>query len=365
MVFRFRGQVTLANGAALGEHISNIQVRIFDHDPGVNNDDELSVEPAQPDARGRFNLKLLPSRFLDLGEVTQTAGIDLQFDEANWSPNPMFDLPQPYIYINYQFQGRTRTFHAPLRPFQRVYRLPHLPPVDFIPSIHGFNFINSFAPFDPPFSVPDWLKKVKVGPNYGLCGGMSSAAYDLALAGQPVPERTEPPKTGTRLHRYLVKRSVDTFGLAGMHLAKVARWSQRPEEGLYGTQRLSMDELPRILEMLDDRQLVIIAQVRSYASNLKELSQVIWDNHQVLAVGYKQPSPDEYVIQIYDPNFRNRDDVFLRIQRYQLGLATLPTGEINPIYGARCEQTGPANLTRAVRGFFPMNYISVKPPKNL
>jgi hypothetical protein len=365
MVVKFRGQVTLANGAPLGEHVSNIQVRVFDHDPGPNNDDELTLEPAVPDARGRFNLKLMPSRYLDLDEVSHTAGVDLQFDEANWTPNPMFDLPQPYIFINYQFQDRPRTFTAPLRPFQRSYQLPHLPPVEFIPSVHGFNFINSFPPFDPPFSLPDWLKKVKVGSNYGLCGGMSSAAYDLALAGQPVPERSEPPKTGTRLHRYLIKRSVDTFGLAGVHLAKVARWSQRPEEGTFGTHRLSMDELPKILEQLDDRQLVVIAQVRSFATNYKELSRLIWDNHQVLAVSYTQPSPDEYVIQIYDPNFRNRDDVFLRIRRYQVGQLKSPNGEVSPIYGAHCQQSGPGNLSRNVRGFFPMHYTPVKPPKSL
>ncbi len=362
MAIVFNGSVSLANGASVDSSISELQVRVFDYDPGPGNDDDLTVESGRADEHGNFKVKINPSRFLDLKEVERSSRVGLEFDESNWKPDPMFDLPQPYLQFDYQFLGQPRRFRAPLRPFQHNYRLPHFPAVEFIPSQHGFHFINSFPPFDPPFTLPGWLQKVKIGPNYGLCGGMSSAAYDFLLAGRPVPEASEPPKTGTRLHRYLLKRSMDTFGLAGEHLAKVGRWSLRPDEGLYGTQRMSMDELPAVLKQLDDRQLVVIAQVRQAAKDYADLAKKIWDNHQVLAIAYSQPNPNEYYIQIYDPNYRNRDDIRLHLQRYQVGVATFSRGETQPIYALRSEQIGPANLTTQVRGFFPMNYIAAAPP---
>ena len=365
MVINFNGKVSLANGAVIDPCVTELQVRVFDFDPGPGNDDELTVEAGSADESGKFRVKINPSRYLDVREVDKASRADLQFDESNWSPDPMFDLPQPYVQFDYKFLGKPRRFRAPIRPFQRTYYLPHFPALEFIPSQHGFHFINSFPPFDPPFTLPEWLKKVKIGKNYGLCGGMSSGAYDFLLAGRSVPEYTEPPKTGTRLHRYLLKRSIDTFGLAGEHLAKVARWSLRPDEGLYGTQRMTMDELPGVLQRLDDHQPVVIAQVRQAAKDYGELAQKIWDNHQLLAIGYKQPKSNEYDIQLYDPNYRNRDDVRLHIECYQVGEATFPHGEIQPIYAARCQQKGPANLTTVVRGFFPMNYTPAAPPARI
>lgn len=362
MALTFNGSVSLANGATLDSSVAELQVRVFDYDPGPGNDDELTIEAGIADLSGKFSVKIYPSRYLDLKDAQNSSSADLQFNEANWTPDPMFDLPQPYLQFDYKFLGHARRFRAPLRPFQRNYRLPHFPAVEFFPSQHGFHFINSFPPFDPPFTLPEWLKKVKIGPNYGLCGGMSSAAYDFLLSGRPVPEDTTPPKTGTRLHRYLLKRSMDTFGLAGEHLAKVGRWSLRPDEGLYGTQRMTMDELPAVLQQLDDRQMVVIAQVRQAAKDYAELAKKIWDNHQVLAVGYSQPNANEYYIQIYDPNYRNRDDVRLHLQRYQVGVATNSRGEIQPIYAVRSEQIGPANITTQVRGFFPMSYTAAAPP---
>jgi hypothetical protein len=365
MAIKLSGRVTLANGVSLGSSVTDLQARVFDYDPGPKNDDELTVEPGSTDDSGRFSLKINPSRFMDLKAVGRASGLDLQFDEANWTPDPMFDLPQPYLQFDYKFLGTARRIRLPIRPFQRSYQLPHYPPLEFLPSLNGFNFINSFPPFDPPFTLPAWLKKVKIGENYGLCGGMSSAAYDFLLAGRLLPELETPPKTGTRLHRFLLKRSIDTFGYAGEHLAKVGRWSLRPDEGLYGTQRMTMDELPGLLQRLDDHQPVVIAQVRESAKDYSDLAKKIWNNHQVLALSYKQPAENEYYIQLYDPNYRRRDDVRLHLERYQVGVATQSNGVIRPIYAVRCEQVGPANLTTRVRGFFPMNYIAALPPKRI
>jgi hypothetical protein len=77
----------------------------------------------------------------------------------------------------------------PFRKLHRTFRLPHNPPVDFLPSRDGSAFINSL-PFDPPISAR--LAGIsRISGSYGLCGGMSSAAYDFLparLAGQDAPD---------------------------------------------------------------------------------------------------------------------------------------------------------------------------------
>src|SRR3990172_3118338 len=115
MAFKFRGQVTLANGSPISQGVTDMQVQVFDHDPGQGNDDELTVEPGIADETGRFTVKINPSRFLDFDEIKQAKNIDLQFDEPHWPPNPMFDLPQPYLQFNYRFLGNPRSFQALMR----------------------------------------------------------------------------------------------------------------------------------------------------------------------------------------------------------------------------------------------------------
>ena len=49
---------------------------------------------------------------------------------------------------------------------------------------------------------------------------MCAGAIDFLLAGREViPTDNEPPRRGTRLHRYLFRRSMDSFGDGGNDLA--------------------------------------------------------------------------------------------------------------------------------------------------
>ena len=180
-------------------------------------------------------------------------------------------------------------------------------------------FRNRFPGYFLPYTTPAFLRSRKISSTYGLCGGMCSAAYDYTLAKKAIPLNTEVPNRGSRLHRYLFRRQLDSLGGLGQEVVKVAQWTCLPDDTLVGTQRRTADEFNQFHHQLDDRNLVILALIYEHAYSMKELSRCIFDNHQVLAYAYQQDELGAVMINVYDPNLPSRDDVVIRSEPIVLG----------------------------------------------
>jgi len=355
----YSGRVLWANGIP----IPDVQVRLFkplkDQSLGI----ELTLQPGLTNADGTFTLQSKDSILLDSSLLAEFDLLSQNFDEIDTRGFDLGDNLRPIIQFSYFLKGHNIQTQAPFRRLHRGYRLPYNPPVNFMPSRDGFDFENSFKPFDPPITLPDWLGENRISGSYGLCGGMSSAAYDFCLARVTNPKApdirhyTTIPKTGTRLHRYLLRRSLDTFGTAGLLIRRVGDWTLRLDQGLGGVQNLTLIELPAIQQNFQDGQCVVLTLIYERAANFEEMIKKIWLNHQVLAYGYSEIGLDTFQIPIYDSNYPNRNNARLHIQRVQVGISG---GQ--PVFGLVSREIIPGELDKEVRGFFSMNYQSANPP---
>ena len=231
-------------------------------------------------------------------------------------------------------------------------RIPCPPPSctpvgPFLPSRHGFNFVNSFTTTIPlPRPLPP------ISPSYGLCGGMASAALDYFLSCIPIPSTATVPLTGTTLFNYLFRRLLDSLGAPtfGM-VAKFLSWTNRPDVAvglgplrIDGVQELTLPEFSATTTSLSaGRPLVLgLVYVGPGAAN-------IWENHQVLAYGTTRVSPTVTDIKVYEPNYPRADDAGIRCE--VLGTRV------------RCVERVPSRgVTKRVRGFFRMPYTRAIPP---
>ena len=356
----YSGKIFWANGAP----IQGAEVRLFEPFQNGKPGPDLTLQSGISAADGSFSISLRESNFLDLNLLAELDPLSAQFEQVNAPGSHASDPDRPALQITYPVNGKVVHTYLPFRKLHRGYYLPYNAPVDFIPSRDGFGFVNSFKPYDPPVSFPDWLGLRRIEGVYGLCGGMSSGAYDFRLARQTNPNafniRNYPsiPKTGTSLHRFLVRRALDTFGTAGSMLGKVGEWTLLPDVGPAGVQKLTLDELPNTLQKLDYGQCVVTTLIYVSAPDLKALPGQLSNNHQVLAYGYRQPTPDSYEIQIYDCNFPNRDGIVLQAKRVQVG-----TQNGQPVFGIATHEIVPGEMDKNVRGFFEMNYHPALPPK--
>ncbi|OGN91335.1 MAG: hypothetical protein A2Y88_13455 [Chloroflexi bacterium RBG_13_48_10] len=362
MKIKFSGSVHYANGAPL----ANVSVRVFDQDALGKKDDDLTVTPGISDNAGRFNLTYEPMRYLDFHSINPSTASNEPFNTADAESGlrlPDFgDIYLAYIQFTYTHNGRDRQHRAPLRIFQTKFLVPENPPVEFLPSLHGFHFPNKFAGYFLPFSAPAFITSSKVARNYGLCGGMCAAAYDFALTGRIIPQTNNIPHQGTRLHRYLFQRQIDSFGGMAQQLVKVAQWTSLPDDTLMGTQSRTADEFNTIRQKLDDKNPVILALIYEHASSMKELSYRIFNNHQVLAYAYQQNAAGGFVINIYDPNLPGRDDVIIQTEPVILGVVN---ANIDPttVSGLKSTQLLGGSFYVQVRGFLGMPYVPILPPK--
>jgi hypothetical protein len=241
----------------------------------------------------------------------------------------------------------------------------------FRPSTHGFKFDNLFSLTIPlPGPLPP------ITPEYGLCGGMASAALDYFLSCIPIPSTRSAPAIGTPLYNYLFSRLLDSLGRPGFDLVrKFLSWTQRPdttsslmstaEQALGpfinimtgpissgaarlikvdGVQELTArEEFPKIAADLSAGRMVVLGLVYKGPGSLK-----IWENHQVLAHGITRVSPTVTDFKIYDPNYNGNDAIVIRCESLAGGTRV------------RCTQIGGQNQN--VRGFFRMPYRRVTPP---
>lgn len=358
MATTYSGQVFWANGVP----IPNVEVRLFEPGNGQSVGAELTLQPGVSIGDGAFTLQIKDSHLIDSTVLSQLEPLSSLFDRIHTGELSLGSDPRPLIQFTYPLNGRIVQTTVPFRKLHRAYQLPQNPPVDFLPTRNGFNFLNLFRPFKVPLTLPAWLNVNLIPDSYGLCGGMSSAAYDFRLArasnssAPDIRKYNEAPKTGTLLHRYLLRRSVDTFGTVGIKIAQVGEWTLLPDHGLAGIQKLTLDGLSAIRLKLEDGQCVVMSLIYEHASDIKEVVNKIWLNHQVLAYKFAQISPGIFEIKIYDSNYPNRDDIVVNAQQVQVG-----SSNGQPVFGLVTREVIPGEPDKVVRGFFSMDYHPTYP----
>jgi hypothetical protein len=364
MKLKYNGSVYFANG----DPAPGVSVRIFDKDVPGKVDDDLTITAGLSDELGKFALIYEPLRYLDHDTVRIFANRD-RSGEDNSQENgvqipDLDDIYLPYLRFNYTFNSLNYTHTASLGVLQTRFFLPQYPAVEFLPSTQGFHFENRFPGYFLPFSPPAFMGSRKVPSTYGLCGGMCAAAYDFALARRLIPTSSEVPRQGSRLHRYLFQRQMDSLGGFGREVVKVAHWTSLPDDTPAGTQRRTADEWDGIRQILDQKNLAILALIYVHASNIGELTRNIFNNHQVLAHTYYVDPAGGITLNIYDPNLPGRDDVVILAEPTVVGERNTPSG-VEPVIGLKSTELVAGEAYRPVRGFFAMPYKPVKPPKGV
>jgi hypothetical protein len=252
----------------------------------------------------------------------------------------------------------------------------------FLPSRHGFVFVNHFSGsvLSRSFGLASDMVQMS---GFGLCGGMSFAAADYFAAGRPVPSEASQPAEGTALREYLHRRQMDSLGGLAAGLPQVARFTSHmraPDLGAAGTRVLSAAQLDSVVSQLQAGRLVMLGLVYvRTAGNKQDAAGPVgqpWENHQVLAYAAARPTqPGEPIrIRIYDPNFPGDDSAALVIEP---GLAgSLPSiGPLTvhtPLLGVRMTRIAARPAAKAgaaptvdrklVRSMFTMPYTPAQPP---
>lgn len=250
------------------------------------------------------------------------------------------------------------------------------PPPDrtstFLPSTHGFKFVNHFEGSPLPAALRDPsspLGAILGGPagknipaTFGLCGGMSLTAADHYLAGVPMPADTAPPAPGTPLYEHLYQRQVESLGDSGVMVLAFWKWMNLPDfpEGLNpsvgpeSAQYLTRKELPGILARLRRGEIVplglVLVRSRSNTRAPSSRAGQLWNNHQVIAYACSDSVKFGYTLRIYDPNFPDDDNVKIRLDKL--------SGTFDSLRATRVTGTG---RTTRVRGIFPMPYTPSRP----
>jgi hypothetical protein len=339
------GRVLYANGAAA----PGVRVTVFDRDAPGKGDDDLTESPGLSDAGGWFTVRFDPARFLDFNSIS--------FFGLGKVPLPdTGDVYLPHVKFEYVYAGEACTHEEPLAPFQSEYSLPQALPLEFVPSRHGFQFVNSFPGYPLPFTIPFMPNGARVKSIYGLCGGMSSGAADHFLQGRAIPTVTEAPRRGTRFHGYLYRRAMDTFAM-GRSIARFAEWMALPDDTPLGAQRRTWHEFEEIRKLLAQHRLVVLGLIYDRGSGLREVMKNIWNNHQVLAFACLDAPAGAFDLRIYDPNYPRADDVTIHLEPVAVSGDGLP--------GLRCVQRRDGRDLRPVRGLFAMPYEPVTPPDKL
>jgi hypothetical protein len=375
MELEYLARVLYANGQAA----AGVAVRIFDEDDPGKGDDDLTISPGVSDANGLFSLRYAPSRYLDASQVPSGERLSHLWGwagESALAETPdRTDIYKPYLELRYTIGSQARLHRMAFSPYKTEIRLPESLPLGFLPTRHGFRFANSFPGSLLPFTIPG-LPTGNIPPVYGLCGGMASAAYDLYLAGRDVPNREAssvlpPPARRTRLHRYLFRRLIDSFGF-GVPLIKLAQWMTMPLDTPLGLQRRTYqafehgepgDPASAIRARLQAGGAVQLCVIYDLASNGRDVLKLIWNNHQVLAYAFEDQIGGDVRIRVYDPNYPLRDDILLEARRVILGNQPGPGGVSIPLFGYQTVQKRTSQTLRDVHAFFPMPYTQVEPPR--
>lgn len=357
MTRTLQGQVTFANGVPA----PNVEVRVYDQDAVGKQDDDLTLTAGLSDSRGAFAVVYDPGHFRD--EVTFTRSeprnppLDWTLVRRERRRTDWLDTFSPYLKFSYSLAGQVKEFKTPLNWFTATYTLPQVfTEIPFSPTRHGYHFVNQFKGAPLPFSIPEIPGLVRLSGTYGLCGGMSSSVYDHYLFGQEVPQRSSVPRTGSALQRHLYRRQMDTFGTLGEYVLKFVAWMKLPDDTAAGLGSLTWQEFQQFNERLENNLGSVLGIIYEKGVRLDRL----FLNHQVLGFGLDTLDEDHSAIRIYDPNYPDRDDVAIRLERH-------PVGESNgqPVFGLACEEYLGQQKIRDIHGFFLMPYIPIRPPQRL
>ena len=184
---------------------------------------------------------------------------------------------------------------------------------------------------------------------YGLCGGMSFAALDFFRTGIEAPWEAyagQRPASGTRLRGYLWKRQLRSFFgdldrfLIWMIWLKFMPWGWPFHGGPGWLTRESQKEWGKLKASIDAGNPIPLGLVRDSTS--------VFDNHQVLAIGYDEEDEDHGTIYLYDPNCPG--------QR-----STIRVGFVSTVLEA--EESCPGS--QPLRGFFCEEYEPEEPRKGI
>jgi hypothetical protein len=185
----------------------------------------------------------------------------------------------------------------------------------FDPRKHGFGFTNYFEG-DVLIEVP-FIGQVDVGDStYGLCGGMTFAAFDTFAAHGTAPPDVEQPEPGSPLRSYIYGRQEDTFAAHdGFVVTRLLAWSWRPIESTWlwtGLHELSKGQFfdvvaPGIEAKKPVPLCVIVSDLGDYLPNEALSADGFLENHQVLAIGYRRCAATSganahWGVDVYDPN---------------------------------------------------------------
>lgn len=180
---------------------------------------------------------------------------------------------------------------------------------DFRPSVHGFRFINRW-PTGPAFEFRAGYVRLGVGEVAdGLCGGMSFAVADRYLAGEAIPDDTQPPPSGSPLFREIARRQLDSLDRLAIVPARFLLTAARVAAGRWTAAR-QVAEWRQIVTNIDAGRPAMVGLVRSAGFNPFHLTA----NHQVLAYAY-EATTDAASLRMYDPNHPGADDVAITIRR--------------------------------------------------
>lgn len=342
MAAKFSGRVLFRN------HIpaQNVEVRVFDKDLPGHGDDDLTEHPGKSDERGRFRVTYQPSFYQDM--IPDPVDPTQQIKDAT-------DKYTPYAQFSYELNGQKKTYLSPILLFRREYILPDIKPLAIDPAVHGFAFPNSFPGYPLPFRLPNLPGIKEVGSIHGLCGGVSAAIYDFYLCGRPISEIKDVPPKGTPLYRYLYKRQMQTYGLFGETVIKFAEWMLLPDDGPDSIRQRTFQSLRNIMAELDEGNAVLLGLVYVDWRNGFQ----IWNNHQVLAYGYRLDAAGrKTTLLICDPNYPRNATVAIVSEMIENQPLISPTGCVSKQYVN-------GHAIRDVRGYFPIPYVQVIPPRNV
>jgi hypothetical protein len=195
-----------------------------------------------------------------------------------------------------------------------------MPPVvvpDYLPSVYGFHFWNSFES-SPAVTVGPIATRL-FGINdaaSGLCGGMALSSRDLYEARVPAPSDTLPPKPRTAQFDSIVRRQVQSLDWFKVPLRyfDLQAFRQDPPTGLFalfGREPARVTavqrEWPKIRAEIASGHPSIVGLIRSAASSPWALQ----GNHQVVAYGFEETA-SLLTLRVYDPNHPGDDGVVLR-----------------------------------------------------
>ncbi len=184
---------------------------------------------------------------------------------------------------------------------------------------------------------------------YGLCGGMCFTVLDFYKAGLPLPRGQhagDQPIGGTPLRNYIWRRQIDSLVPdAARFLAWLIILNHIPaywpfKGGHAWLLAQSKREWRRVKASLDAGEPVPIGLVRETSN--------VFDNHQVLAIGYEERGKDQAALFVYDPNCPNQVSAISLTFGERMLHGQQSCGDAPPLRGFFCQTYKPCDPSAAI-----------------